>query len=126
MPGVEGRQPASRRIRHAGRSPVIHNLRARGLAPTERDGPWPELPRRRMSLMQLPRRAAAVIEADWAADATLGWWGPDGARRLAAATADPATLPAKATWYLVTSLPPPANQTVSLGCQRSQAPGQTP
>jgi len=33
--------------------------------------------------------------------------GPDGARRLVAATADPGTLPAKATWYLVTSLPRP-------------------
>jgi len=43
----------------------------------------------------------------WAADAHLGWWGPDGARRLVAATADPATLPAKATWYLVTNLPRP-------------------
>ena len=43
----------------------------------------------------------------FAADATLGWWGPDGARRLVAATADPATLPAKATWYLVTNLPRP-------------------
>jgi DDE superfamily endonuclease len=42
-----------------------------------------------------------------AADATLGWWGPDGARRLVVATADPGTLPAKATWYLVTSLPRP-------------------
>src|SRR5256886_263378 len=42
-----------------------------------------------------------------AADATLGWWGPDGARRLVVATADPATLPPKATWYLVTSLPRP-------------------
>ena len=28
-------------------------------------------------------------------DATLGWWGPDGARRLVVATADPATLPAQ-------------------------------
>jgi hypothetical protein len=37
----------------------------------------------------------------------LGWWGPDGARRLVVATADPATLPPKATWYLVTSLPRP-------------------
>jgi DDE superfamily endonuclease len=43
----------------------------------------------------------------FAADATLGWWGPDGARRLVAATADPATLPPKATWYLVTNLPRP-------------------
>jgi len=46
-------------------------------------------------------------ETWWAADATLGWWGPDGARRLAVATADPAALPAKATWYLVTNLPRP-------------------
>jgi hypothetical protein len=44
-------------------------------------------------------------EAWWAADATLGAWGPDGARRLVVATADPATLPPKATWYLVTNLP---------------------
>jgi DDE superfamily endonuclease len=42
-----------------------------------------------------------------AADAVLGWWGPDGARRLVVATADPATLPDKATWYLVTNLPRP-------------------
>jgi hypothetical protein len=27
-----------------------------------------------------------------AADATIGWWGPDGARRLVVATTDPATL----------------------------------
>jgi len=47
-------------------------------------------------------------ETWWAADATLGWWGPDGARRLVVATADPAALPAKATWYLVTNLPRPA------------------
>jgi hypothetical protein len=43
----------------------------------------------------------------FAADASLGWWGPDGARRLVVATADPGTLPAKATWYLVTNLPRP-------------------
>jgi DDE superfamily endonuclease len=46
-------------------------------------------------------------ETWWAADARLGWWGPDGARRLVVATADPATLPDKATWYLVTNLPRP-------------------
>ncbi len=43
----------------------------------------------------------------WAADARLGWWGPDGTRRLVVATADPAALPDKATWYLVTNLPRP-------------------
>jgi DDE superfamily endonuclease len=46
-------------------------------------------------------------ETWYAADATLGWWGPDGYTRLVIATADPATLPAKATWYLATSLPRP-------------------
>jgi hypothetical protein len=46
-------------------------------------------------------------ETWWAADAKLGWWGPDGARRLVVATADPGTLPDKATWYLVTNLPRP-------------------
>ena len=42
-----------------------------------------------------------------AADASLGGWGPDGARRLVVATADPGTLPDKATWYLVTNLARP-------------------
>src|SRR5262245_23667972 len=46
-------------------------------------------------------------ETWWAADATLGAWGPDGARRLVAVTADPGTLPGKATWYLVTNLARP-------------------
>ena len=46
-------------------------------------------------------------EAWYAADATLGGWGPDGVRRLVVATADPGTLPDKATWYLVTNLPRP-------------------
>ncbi|MGV9945750.1 IS701 family transposase [Rhodococcus aetherivorans] len=46
-------------------------------------------------------------ETWWAADATLGWWGPDGTHRLVVATADPMALPDKATWYLVTNLPRP-------------------
>jgi hypothetical protein len=46
-------------------------------------------------------------ETWWAADATLGGWGPDGVRRLVVATADPGSLPDKATWYLVTNLPRP-------------------
>ncbi len=45
----------------------------------------------------------------WAANARLGGWGPDGARRLGVATADPGTLPDKATWYLVTNLPRPGS-----------------
>jgi len=43
----------------------------------------------------------------YAADATLGWRGPDGFTRLVVATADPGTLPDKATWYLAASLPRP-------------------
>ncbi|MFD5429830.1 transposase [Streptomyces sp. NPDC127084] len=43
----------------------------------------------------------------WAADARLGWWGPDGTTRLVVATTDPATLPEKSTWYLATNLPRP-------------------
>ena len=46
-------------------------------------------------------------ETWWAADATLGWWGPDGTTRLVVATADPGTLPDKATWYLAANLPRP-------------------
>ena len=46
-------------------------------------------------------------ETWWAADATLGWWGPDGTTRLVVATADPAALPDKATWYLATNLARP-------------------
>jgi DDE superfamily endonuclease len=46
-------------------------------------------------------------ETWWAADATLGWWGPAGTTRLVIATADPGTLPDKATWYLATNLPRP-------------------
>ena len=46
-------------------------------------------------------------ETWYAADAALGWWGPDGTTRLVVATADPGTLPEKATWYLATNLPRP-------------------
>ncbi|MBB4942804.1 hypothetical protein FHR32_007204 [Streptosporangium album] len=45
----------------------------------------------------------------WAADAVLGGYGPHQAVRLIVATADPATLPAKATWYLATNLPRPGS-----------------
>jgi SRSO17 transposase len=44
-------------------------------------------------------------ETWWAADATLGGWGPDRRHRLVAVTTDPATLPALTTWYLLTNLP---------------------
>nr|WP_319949629.1 transposase [Streptomyces halobius] len=45
----------------------------------------------------------------WAADAQLGWWGPDSTTRLVIATTDPATLPAQSTWYLATNLPRPGS-----------------
>ncbi|WP_345006464.1 IS701 family transposase, partial [Streptosporangium album] len=45
----------------------------------------------------------------WAADAVLAGYGPNQAVRLIVATADPATLPAKATWYLATNLPRPGS-----------------
>jgi hypothetical protein len=48
-------------------------------------------------------------EVWWAAEATLGSWGPDGRHRLVVATTDPATLPALSTWYLLTNLPRPGS-----------------
>lgn len=48
-------------------------------------------------------------ECWWAAEARLGWWGPDGTTRLVVATTDPATLPDKNTWYLATDLPRPGS-----------------
>jgi len=45
----------------------------------------------------------------WAAEPTLGPWGPDGRHRLVVATTDPATLPALSTWYLLTNLPRPGS-----------------
>ncbi|MFG2794651.1 transposase [Streptomyces sp. NPDC048419] len=49
----------------------------------------------------------------WAAEARLGWCGPDGNVRLVVATTDPATLPTKATWYLATDLPRPGSPRVA-------------
>ncbi|WP_426502976.1 IS701 family transposase [Dactylosporangium sp. McL0621] len=49
-------------------------------------------------------------ETWWAADASLGWWGPDRQTRLVVATTDPATLPDKTTWYLATNLPRPGGR----------------
>jgi DDE superfamily endonuclease len=48
-------------------------------------------------------------ETWYAADATLGAWGPDGSVRLVVVTKDPATLPGKATRYLATNLPRPGS-----------------
>jgi len=49
-------------------------------------------------------------ETWWAADATLGGWGPDRRLRLVVATTDPATLPGHSSWYLLTNLPRPASR----------------
>ncbi|MDR7303576.1 hypothetical protein JOF55_003757 [Haloactinomyces albus] len=48
-------------------------------------------------------------ETWWAADASLGGWGPNAPTRLVVATRDPATLPDKATWYLATNLARPGS-----------------
>jgi hypothetical protein len=45
----------------------------------------------------------------WAAELTLGGYGPDKPTRLVAATTDPATLPEVSTWYLTTILPRPGS-----------------
>jgi hypothetical protein len=49
-------------------------------------------------------------ETWWAADATLGGWGPDRRLRLVVATTDPASLPGHSSWYLLTNLPRPSGR----------------
>jgi hypothetical protein len=49
-------------------------------------------------------------ETWWAADASLGGWGPDRRLRLVVASTDPARLPGHSTWYLLTNLPRPATR----------------
>jgi hypothetical protein len=49
-------------------------------------------------------------ETWWAADATLGGFGPDQRLRLVVATTDPASLPGHSSWYLLTNLPRPATR----------------
>jgi hypothetical protein len=51
----------------------------------------------------------------WAADAVLGGWGPWRRIRLVVATTDPARLPGKATWYLITNLPRPGSPRAAEG-----------
>jgi SRSO17 transposase len=48
-------------------------------------------------------------ETWWAADATLGGFGPDRRLRLVVASTDPTRLPGHSTWYLLTNLPRPAS-----------------
>ena len=46
-------------------------------------------------------------ETWWAAEASMGQWGPDKAIRLVVATSDPRRLPSHSTWYLLTNRPRP-------------------
>lgn len=54
-------------------------------------------------------------ETWWAADLTLGGYGPERRVRLIVATTDPATLPAVSTWYLATNLPRPGSPYAAAG-----------
>ena len=48
-------------------------------------------------------------ETWWALEVNLGPYGPTKALRAIVVTTDPATLPDRATWYLVTNLPAPGS-----------------
>jgi SRSO17 transposase len=48
-------------------------------------------------------------ETWWAAELTLGGYGPEKPARLVVATTDPLTLPEVSTWYLSTNLPRPGS-----------------
>ncbi len=69
----------------------------------EQPGDWTKLQRRFRD---------GHVETWWAADARLpaAGWGPDQPVRLVVATTDPARLPERTTWYLVTNLPRPAGR----------------
>lgn len=64
----------------------------------ERPGDWRPVPRTFRDGHQ---------ETWWAQEGEAGPYGPERPRRLVIATADPATLPEPATWYLETTLPLP-------------------
>jgi hypothetical protein len=66
-----------------------------------RPGQWRRIPRRFRD---------GHTETWWAADASLGGWGPDRPLRLVVATTDPASLPGHSSWYLLTNLPRPRNR----------------
>lgn len=46
----------------------------------------------------------------WALEIEAGPYGPEQAQRVVVVTSDPATLPDRATWYLVTNLPAPGSE----------------
>jgi DDE superfamily endonuclease len=66
-----------------------------------RPGPWRRVTRRFRD---------GHAETWWAADATLGGWGPDRHHRLVVATPNPANPPQGSTWYLLTNLARPASR----------------
>lgn len=78
---------------HPGRCGSCAGLRWSG-PPGRLAGGDPHLPRRAHRDLVGRRRRPGLV-------------GPDGACRLVVSTADPATLPDRATWYLVTDLPRP-------------------
>lgn len=64
--------------------------------------------------VHVPRRFRDGHTEDWwALEVRAGPYGPDWPQRALVVTADPTTLPERATWYLVTNLPAP--QTVRAG-----------
>jgi SRSO17 transposase len=58
-------------------------------------------------------------ETWWALEVRAGPYGPDHAQRAVVVTTDPAQLPERSTWYLVTNLPAPHTS-------RAQVPGARP
>ena len=73
------------------------------------DVPW-HGPRRPGGWTRVVRRFRDGHAATWwAADARLAGYGPDRRTRLVVATTDPARLPPRSTWYLVTNLPRPGS-----------------
>ncbi|WNI33937.1 transposase [Streptomyces sp. ITFR-6] len=77
----------------------LHAARALTWTDPENPGDWTQIERTFRD---------GRTETWWAADATLGFWGPDGNVRLVVATTDPATLPSQSTWYLATCPAPAA------------------
>jgi DDE superfamily endonuclease len=79
----------------------VEAARELGWAGPGRPGPWRRVTRRFRD---------GHTETWWAADATLGGWGPDRRHRLVVASTDPARLPKLTTWYLFTNLARPAGR----------------
>jgi hypothetical protein len=87
-----------------GRHTPVDAARALAWDGPTRPGAWKEVIRRFRD---------GRTQAWWAADAVLGGWGPWRRIRLVVATADPAGLPEKATWYVITNLPRPGSPRVA-------------